>query len=246
MDVSHLISIVGGGPGDPELLTVKAMKRLQQADVVLYDGLLREEVLDLTTPECEKIFVGKYHSDGQNQEKRQEDIHRWFKFYAEQGKKVVRLKTGDPMIFGRGPEEIRFCVEHQLNYEVIPGVTAALAGSAQFNVPLTERHKACMALFYTGHRTNGTFSDLEALTAVLSTGSPVMIYMGLNKLAELSKALLERGVEASTTVQILSKISQPEEQHYETSLEDVDNFLAENNPQAPTVIIIGEHALSIQ
>lgn len=245
MDLPHLISIVGGGPGDPELLTVKATKRLQTADVVLYDALLGEEILALAPPDCEKIYVGKLYRDGQNQEERQNEIHRRFAFYAEQGKKVVRLKAGDPMIFGRGAEEVRFCLENGLNYEVIPGITAALAGAARFNVAITEREKAGMALFYTAHRVNGKFSDIEALAEVLKTGSPAMVYMGLNNLSELAGTLLEKGIVASTPVRILSAISQEKEKQYETVLGEVDVFLAENKPESPAVIIIGQHVNSI-
>ncbi len=245
MDLPHLISIVGGGPGDPELLTVKAKKRLQAADVVLYDALLGDEIMALAPPDCEKIYVGKLYRDGQNQEERQNEIHRRFAFYAEQGKKVVRLKAGDPMIFGRGAEEVRFCVESGISYEVIPGITAALAGAARFNVAITEREKAGMALFYTAHRVDGKFSDIEALAEVLKTGSPAMIYMGLNNLSELAGTLLEKGIATSTPVQLLSRISQEKEKQYKTVLGEVNVFLAENKPESPAVIIIGQHVNSV-
>ena len=241
MDLPHLISIVGGGPGDPELLTVKATKRLQTADVVLYDALLGDEILALAPPDCEKIYVGKLYRDGQNQEERQNEIHRKFTFYAEHGKNIVRLKAGDPMIFGRGAEEVRFCVENGLNYEVIPGITAALAGAARFNVAITEREKAGMALFYAAHRVDGEFSDIEALAEVLKTGSPAMIYMGLNNLLELAGTLLEKGIATTTPIQLLSRISQEKEKQYKTVLGEVNVFLAENKPESPAVIIIGQH-----
>lgn len=245
MGLPHLISIVGGGPGDPELLTVKATKRLQTADVLLYDALLGEDILALTSAECEKVYVGKLYKDGQNQVERQNEIHHKFAFYAGQGKKVVRLKAGDPMIFGRGAEEVQYCVENGLNYEVIPGITAALAGASRFDVAITERQKAGMALFYTAHRVDGKFSDVEQLAEVLKTGSPAMIYMGLNNLYELSKMLQEQGVDVSTPVRILSKVSQKNEQQYSTALGEVEAFLTENKPESPTVIIIGKHVNSI-
>jgi uroporphyrin-III C-methyltransferase len=245
MGLPHLISIVGAGPGDPELLTVKALKRLQQADVILYDALLGEEMLELTKPKAHKIYVGKLYKDGQNQKERQNEIHKLFFELAGQGKRVVRLKSGDPMIFGRGAEEIRFCKESNLNYEVIPGITAGIAGASLFNIPLTERGKNAMTLFYTGHRKDGSFSDIQAVVEVLKTSSPVIIYMGLNNLPELSHALIDAGIVSSMSVQIVSNISQKRQKHYETNLQQVDEFLETERPKSPSIIIIGEHAKQI-
>lgn len=245
MDVSHLISIVGAGPGDPELLTVKALNRIQKADVILYDALMGTEMLSFSKSDAKLIYVGKLYKDGQNQNERQNEIHARFLKFAKKNKHVVRLKAGDPMIFGRGAEEIRFCTKNNLNYEVIPGITAGIAGASLFDVPLTERGKNALTLFYTGHRIDGSFSDLSAVVSVLKTGSPVIIYMGLNNLVELSKALINAGVKNSTAVQVLSKISQAGQKSFETKLSDVQQFLQENNPETPSVIIIGENAKRI-
>lgn len=245
MGLSHLISIVGAGPGDPELLTVKALDRLQNADVILYDALMGEEMLAFSKPEARLIYVGKLYRDGQNQEERQNEIHTQFLSFANEGLLVVRLKAGDPMIFGRGAEEIRFCKKERLNYEVIPGVTAGIAGASLFDIPLTERNRNGMTLFYTGHRIGGSFSDLPAVVEVLRTGSPVLIYMGLHNLADLSEALIKAGVLETTSVQVLSKVSQEEQKSYETKLNEVSNFLELNNPKTPSVIVIGEHAKRI-
>ena len=245
MGVSHLISIVGAGPGDPELLTVKALRRLQLADVVLYDALIGEEMLTLTKPDARCVYVGKLYKDGQDQTERQNEIHKFFFELAAQGKRVVRLKAGDPMIFGRGSEEIKFCKKKELNYEVIPGITAGIAGASLCNVPLTERGKNGMVLFYTGHREDGHFSDLPAIVSVLKTASPVIIYMGLTNLPELAKELIIAGVTDSASVQILSRISQKQQKAYETTLANVFIFLKENQVQTPSVVIIGEHAQQI-
>ena len=246
MGLPHLISIVGAGPGDPELLTIKAAERLKTADVVLYDALLGEAMLELADSKAEKLYVGKLYKDGQDQKLRQEEIHKMMLDFAKQGKRVVRLKAGDPNIYGRGAEEVRFCKKNNLNYEVIPGITAALAGAANFDVPVTERHKCGMALFYTGHRTNGGFSDLDSVISVLKADAPVMIYMGVNNLPDLSEALSKNGVDKATPVQILSKISQTDEEAYETSLENIDTFLKNENPETPAIIIIGKHTTRIK
>ena len=132
-----------------------------------------------------------------------------------------------------------------MNFEVIPGITAGIAGASLFNIPLTERGKNAMTLFYTGHRKDGSFSDLQAVAEVLKTSSPVIIYMGLNNLPKLSKALIKTGVEKLTTVQILSKISQMEQKSYETNLDEVVHFLERNSIETPAIIIIGENAKGI-
>lgn len=245
MDLPHLISIVGAGPGDPELLTMKALSRLKNADIILYDALLGEEILCLCKQESEKIYVGKLYKDGQNQEERQNEIHNTFLKFAKENKRVVRLKAGDPMIFGRGAEEIRFCKENQLNYEVIPGITAGIAAASIFEIPLTERGKNGMALFYTGHRIDGGFTDLNTVVQVLKSGSPVVIYMGLNNLVEFSKSIIDAEVDPTTPVLVLSNISQTGQEKYSMVLGEVEDFIAKEKPATPAIIIIGKFAEQI-
>ncbi|NOY97116.1 MAG: uroporphyrinogen-III C-methyltransferase [Chlorobi bacterium] len=244
--MSHLISIIGAGPGDPGLLTVKASERLQEADAILYDALLGEEILVNTKKSATKTYVGKLYKDGQKQEQRQTEIHRMILELAQQNKKVVRLKAGDPMVFGRGAEEIRFCEEHHLNYEIIPGVTAGLAAASLFGIPVTERGKNSLSLLYTGHSHDGTFKDIEIVSQVLKTGSPVILYMGLANLPNLSEKLIGMGVNKKIPVHILSKISQPGQATFETLLGSTSTCLEENQPAMPAIIIIGEHAERIK
>ena len=149
------------------------------------------------------------------------------------------------MVFGRGAEEIRFCKENNLHFEVIPGITAGIAGSSLFNIPLTERNKNNLLLFYTCRKVNDTFPELNALVKILETGAPVVLYMGLIHLADLAKALLNQGIDQSLLVQILSKISQKSQNEYTTSLGDLENFLQHNNPETPSVIVIGKNARKI-
>ncbi|MCG6186865.1 MULTISPECIES: uroporphyrinogen-III C-methyltransferase [Maribellus] len=245
MDISHLISIVGAGPGDPELLTVKAERRIKEADVVLYDALMGGAILDLVKPGCVKKFVGKRHNDGQDQKVRQTEICNDLVFWAQKNKKIVRLKTGDPMIFARGAEEIRFCKENNLNYEVIPGITAATAGASIFSIPLTERQKSNMVLFYTACRKEDRFSDINVVADVICSGSPVLIYMGLSCLPELAEKLQDSGVSSSVPVQVLSKISQNTQKSYTTNLGEIETFMETNTPETPSVVIIGKYALGI-
>ncbi|MFB6320007.1 uroporphyrinogen-III C-methyltransferase [Saccharicrinis sp. FJH54] len=241
MTDGHLISIVGAGPGDPELLTVKAHKRLKEADVILYDASMGSEMLQLAKPDAIKKFVGKSHADGQDQTVRQDAIHREFLIWAAQDKRIIRLKAGDPMVYGRGAEEIRFCKECGLNYEVIPGLTAGVAASSLFSLPLTERGKNNLILFYTGQDKGEGFPDIDTSTNVLKNGSPVIVYMGLKTLPLLSQQLVEKGVDPSLPVQILSRISQKDQSHLSTTLADVSTLLSQEDPPTPTLVIIGRN-----
>jgi uroporphyrin-III C-methyltransferase len=245
MGFSHLISIVGAGPGDPGLLTVKALDRLKKADVVLHDALIGEEILKLVNPKAFKNYVGKLNNDGQNQVARQNEIHSLLLKFTKQNKKIVRLKTGDPMIFGRGAEEIRFCRENNLNFEVIPGLTAGIAGSSLFSIPLTERGKNNMLLFYACRKVNDVFPELESLVQIIETGSPVVLYMGLIHLPELANKLIQNDVSLDVSVQILSKISQPGQKAYATTIGQVQEFLQHYTPETPSLIIIGKNAREI-
>jgi uroporphyrin-III C-methyltransferase len=242
MGLPHLISIVGAGPGDPELLTVKAFNRLQNADVILYDALMGDDVLDLANPAAVKKYVGKIYNDGQNQSERQDAIHNEILHWAMQGKKVVRLKTGDPMVFARGAEEIRFCRTNNLNFEVIPGITAGFAATSLFNIPVTERGKNNLILFYTATREEGGLGDLEPVAQVIMADSPVIVYMGVNNLPDLATDLAAKGVDSATHVQILSNISQAGQKNWSSTIGNVKEFLKENKPATPSIIIIGKHA----
>ncbi len=241
-EASHLISIVGAGPGDPELLTLKALKRIQEADYILHDALVGLEILNLAKTEAQKIYVGKIYQDGQDQTDRQEWINRLIIDLAGKGQKVVRLKSGDPMIFGRGAEEIRFCIENELNYEVIPGVTSALGAAALYGIPLTERGKNSMVLFGTGHYCEGDFCDLKTFVSVLESGSPIVFFMGLNKLVKLAGRLMDQSVSLEIKVQILSKVSQPGTAAFESTLGDVSRLLETEKPPMPALVIIGRNA----
>jgi uroporphyrin-III C-methyltransferase len=239
--MSSLISIVGAGPGDPELLTIKALKRIQEADCILHDALVSEEIMNLARPDAQRIYVGKLYQDGQDQTDRQEWINQLIIELAEKGQKVVRLKSGDPMIFGRGAEEIRFCIENRLNYEVIPGVTSALGAASLYGIPLTERGKNSMVLFGTGHYSEGDFCDLESFVSVLNSGSPIIFFMGLNKLIKLARRLMDQGISQDMNVQILSKVSQPDACTLEGTLENIAQLLETQKPPMPALVIIGKN-----
>ncbi|WP_159516975.1 uroporphyrinogen-III C-methyltransferase [Sunxiuqinia indica] len=239
---THLISIVGAGPGDPELLTVRAVRRLEQADVILYDALHGTEILEAANPNAERIYAGKHYQDGQHQTERQDHIHRRLKQFASEGKRVVRLKAGDPFIFGRGAEELAFCLQENLNVEVVPGITAGLAAATCFHIPVTLRNANSMAMFYTGHKRRGGFDNIDEVASVIKANAPVMVYMGLKNLTLLSKELLTRGVAAETPMQIVSRVGHPDQQLFTSSLGEIETHLTTVDPPMPSVIIIGTQA----
>lgn len=241
MGKEHLISIVGAGPGDPDLLTVKALRRIQQADIILYDALHGEAILELASEHAVKIYAGKHYQDGQHQTERQDKIHAQLKKFALEGKQVVRLKAGDPFIFGRGAEELEFCLKNELQVEVVPGITAGLAAASTFHVPVTLRGVNSMALFYTGHKRNGGFEDIDTVASVLQSNAPVIVYMGLKNLLLLASELLERGVEAEIPVQIASQVGHSNQKIYSTQLFELEKFLSQTQPPMPAVILIGSH-----
>lgn len=237
----HLISIVGAGPGDPDLLTIRAQKRLMEADVVLYDALHGTDVLKIAPKKAKLIFAGKLQCDGQDQEKRQNTIHQIMLDFAQKGKRVVRLKTGDPMVFGRGAEEIRFCKTNGLKYEVIPGITAAVAGAALLEIPVTERGKSPMVLFFTGQRTNGSLSNLESVAEVLRGGGSVCMYMGLKSIRLLAKSVIKNGIDGNIPVHMVSQVSQKGQSVFSSCLSGIETDLETNQLKTPVIFIIGQY-----
>ncbi|RKD90534.1 uroporphyrinogen-III C-methyltransferase [Mangrovibacterium diazotrophicum] len=241
----HLISIVGAGPGDPELLTLRALKRIEQADVILYDALHGEEILHLASEGATKVYAGKHYQDGQHQTERQDKIHQQLKQFAIEGKRVVRLKAGDPFIFGRGAEELEFCLNEGLNVEVVPGITAGLAAATTFHIPVTLRGVNSMALFYTGHKRDGGFEDIDTVASVLKAQAPVMLYMGLKNMEALASELDARQVSSDLPMQIVSRVGHPDQQIFSTKLSNLTIFLTENDIPMPAVIVMGSHAIPV-
>lgn len=244
MNNKHIISIVGAGPGDPDLLTVKACKRINEADVILHDALQGEEILELA-PQAELVYVGKHCSDGQNPVERQKAIHLLMFQYAQHGKKVVRLKAGDPMIFGRGAEEIRFCKENNLNYEVIPGITTAVAASNLLEVPLTERNKSPMVLLYTGTLMKDEVTNIDTVYEVLKCGGSVSLYMGLKNILAVVRQVTEKGINPETPIQIISKVSQKDQQIVSTKLNTINQLMHNNKIATPAIFLIGKYVEQI-
>lgn len=227
------VTLVGAGPGDPELLTIKGLRFLQQADVVLYDALVSDEIINLVRRDAEKVFVGKRASA---HHKKQHEINELILFYARQGKRVVRLKGGDPFVFGRGGEELETLIEEQIPFSVIPGITAAVGATAYAGIPITHRDYAQSATFITGHsKQNGESIEWQTLAMSHHT---LVIYMGSLRAAEISQQLIQHGRDADTPVAIISNGTKAEQEVRVGKLKQ----LAELSVDAPkpALIVIGE------
>ncbi|KMV72356.1 sirohydrochlorin ferrochelatase [bacteria symbiont BFo2 of Frankliniella occidentalis] len=227
------IYLVGGGPGDPGLLTLRGLQVMQLADVVLYDHLVSEEVLDLVRRDAERICVGKRagaHSVPQ------EETNQLLVTLALQGKKVVRLKGGDPFIFGRGGEELEAAVAANIPFQVVPGITAAAGATAYAGIPLTHRDYAQSAVFITGHcRKDGREPDWASLALSDQT---LAIYMGTVKAAEISRRLIEHGRAAETPVAVIGRGTRQNQQVLTGRLDQLADLAAA--APTPALVVIGE------
>jgi len=226
--------LVGAGPGDPDLLTIKALKILQIADVVVHDGLVSDEILELAPASARRISVAKRKS---RHSYSQDEINRMLVAFALEGLKVVRLKGGDPFIFGRGGEELEACRAAGVECQIVPGVTAALAASASAGAPLTHRGSAQAVTFVTGHASNGAEPDLD-WASLAKANQTVVIYMGLSQAAPIAGRLLAAGRSASTPALIVENASRADERRLVTTLAGLAEAAA--SLSGPALLIVGE------
>ncbi|HDH9217894.1 TPA: uroporphyrinogen-III C-methyltransferase [Escherichia coli] len=229
------LALVGAGPGDAGLLTLRGLQVIQQAEVVLYDSLVSAEVLELVRRDAETICVGKragYHSVAQ------EETNALIVKFVQQGKRVVRLKGGDPFIFGRGGEELEVATEHGIAFQVVPGITAASGASAYAGIPLTHRQYAQSVTFMTGHcKTEGIEPDWAALAKANHT---LAIYMGTTNAQLISQRLIEYGRSSSTPIAVISCATRIEQQVFTGDLTQLAELAAK--APMPALLIVGEVA----
>ena len=229
------VHLVGAGSGDPELLTLKALRIMQRADVVLYDSLVSEDILDMCEPTAEKIFVGKRRA---NHALPQEGINELLVKHALAGKTVVRLKGGDPFIFGRGGEELQEVVRHGIFFESIPGITAASAAASSAGIPLTHRDHAQAVKFVTAYKKSGAPNN--NYDEHLDSTQTIVFYMGLHQLDELTEGLIAAGRDSATPFAVISHASLPTQQLLIGTLGSIAKQQAEAKLPTPALLIMGD------
>jgi len=230
------VALVGTGPGDPDLLTLQAYRFIQLADVVIYDRLVSKEIMALVPQTSELIYVGKKQA---NHKVPQEGINQLLVDHAKQNQKVVRLKGGDPFIFGRGGEEAQFLLKNNVACHVVPGMTAASACSSYVGIPLTHRQVAQSCTFITGHVKDCGMLDLPWHT-LSDAKQTVVFYMGVKSLPLIAKQLIDAGRNANTPAALIHKGTTPEQQIYKGCLSSLQTIVEQHQVKPPTLIVIGD------
>jgi len=229
------VYLVGAGPGHAELLTVKAARLLRRADVVVYDRLVQEEVLALVKPSAERIYVGKSAGDA---ESRQHRIHSLLAQKAGEGKLVVRLKGGDPFLFGRGGEEVEYLAEKSIAFEVVPGISSALAAPLSAGIPVTHRDTASTVAIVTGHRKTGAGRDLD--WEALSRMDTLVFLMSVGNLRSICSNLIRHGRNPATPAAIIQMAFWQDERVVCGTLADIADEAGKAGIKPPATLVVGE------
>jgi uroporphyrin-III C-methyltransferase/precorrin-2 dehydrogenase/sirohydrochlorin ferrochelatase len=229
------VALVGAGPGDPELLTLKALRALQSADVILYDRLVSPEVLELARREARRMLVGKA---GGGASCRQDDINRLMVKLARDGKRVVRLKGGDPMVFGRAAEELAACRAAGIAVEVIPGITAALGAAAELQIPLTDRRTTRRVQFITGHAEAGG-APAHDWPSLADPWTITAFYMSARTFTDMLPKLIAAGLDPGTPALAVSAATTPRSKHVACAVTDLPAALENSALQQPCLILVG-------
>src|SRR5688500_9554665 len=233
------VYLVGAGPGDPGLVTLRAVEILRRADVVLYDYLVNPAVLAHCRPDAILVSLGKH---GGGRIRTQADIHDLLSDFAQWKQTIVRLKSGDPMVFARAGEELDFLVQQGLDFEIVPGVTAAIAAASYAGIPLTHRDSASAVALVTGQEEAGKAESSLDYAALAAFPGTLAFYMGVTTAEHWSQALIAAGKPPQTPVAILRRVSLPDQMRLDTTLDEVAAVVREAKLRPPVVFLIGEVA----
>jgi len=229
------VFLVGAGPGDPELLTLRALHLIQKADVCIYDNLVSKDILELVRRDAHMIYAGKLRN---NHTIEQKEINRLLVAYAKKGLRVLRLKGGDPFIFGRGGEEISELMAKQIKFQVVPGITAATGVSAYAGIPLTHRDYSQSCMFITGHEKNGELNI--NWNNLISENQTIVIYMGLNSLPTIAQNLIDYGMRKNMPIAVVQEGTTDNQKVLVSTISRVNTKILKTDIQSPVIIIIGE------
>jgi len=231
------VYLVGAGPGDPDLMTVKGLRYLKEADVILYDRLVNPELLEFAKEGAQLVYCGKlpnYHT------MKQETINHFLVKYAKKGYQVVRLKGGDPFVFGRGGEEAEECVKHNVPFEVVPGITSGIAAAAYAGIPVTHRGLSKSFAFITGHQADGNAAAEHQWYHLANGVDTLCIYMGVSHLPMITTQLIEAGKSPETPIALVHWGTLTDQQTVVGTLETICELVKETAISNPSMIVIGE------
>lgn len=230
------VALVGAGPGDPDLLTLQAFRFIKQADVVIYDRLVSKEIMALIPEHCELVYVGKKQADHRVP---QEGINQLLVDHAKQNKKVLRLKGGDPFVFGRGGEEAQFILSNGIACHIVPGMTAASACTSYAGIPLTHRQVSQSCTFITGNVQNNGELDLPWQT-LTDSKQTVVFYMGIKSLPIITQQLITAGRSENTPAALIRKGTHKDQQVFKGSLKTLASLVEQHQIKPPSLIVIGD------
>jgi len=231
------VYLVGSGPGDPKLLTVKAQTLLKECDVLLYDRLVTEGILELVPERCEKIYVGKHPGEASATQKK---INDYLIEYGKKGGIVVRLKGGDPFVFGRGGEEAIILKKAGIQFEIVPGITSPVAVPAYAGIPVTHRHIAASVAFITGHEAETKEESSVDWHGLANSVDTLIVLMGIRNMHHIMRKLIEAGRNPNTPVAVIEKGTTPEQRAITGTIETIHTKSMEAGIKPPAIIIIGE------
>lgn len=234
--MSGTVYLVGAGPGDPKLITLRAVELIKKADVVLYDRLVSKKIISLIPKKAKKFYVGRDIGDDY---KHQDSTNELMVKYAKSNKHIVRLKGGDPFIFGRGGEEAEYLKKHRVRFEIVPGITSGIGSAVYSGIPLTHRKYSSSVVFVTGHEDPEKTKNPVEWKKIAKSVETIVIMMGLSRIAVIAKELTAGGLKKTTPVAVIQRGTTDEQRVITGTLANISKKIKDNNITPPSIIIIG-------